>query len=278
MEHVNHLVNSALVTLGPGAIGGFLNVVVGHPIDCVKVRLQTASPGHSMANVVRQIASSPGGFYMGVSAPLVAVVPAFAMTFGSYEFSKQYLYGTTVSEKLRLDQLAVCGGVTGFFLGMVLGPLERIKCLMQVRGSGTFQSTLIECYRAGGLRSIFRGTVLCIARDVPGNAAYFGTYEGIRRSTGDSASMTLLAGGMAGVANWIVAIPVDVVKSRWQTNDSYKSVFKCAGQLVEKEGVASLFKGIAPALLRAFPANAATLLGVETARSGLQYFGIVDNR
>lgn len=271
---MDQFANSTLVTLGPGAVGGFFNVVVGHPIDCVKVKLQTASSGLSMGTVFRQIASSQGGFYMGVSAPLVAVIPAFALVFGSYEFSKRQIYGTASSKELRLDQIAICGSITGLCLGMVLGPLERIKCLMQVRGTGTFQSTFAECYRAGGIRSVFRGTALCIARDVPGNAAYFGTYEGVQRATPNNAAMTLLAGGLAGVGNWIVAIPFDVIKSRWQTNDSYKSVFSCAKQLVEKEGASSLFKGIAPALLRAFPANAATLLGVETARSGLEYFGI----
>jgi solute carrier family 25 carnitine/acylcarnitine transporter 20/29 len=32
-----------------------------------------------------------------------------------------------------------------------------------------------------------------------------------------SALKTLFAGGMAGIANWIVAIPPDVLKSRFQT-------------------------------------------------------------
>jgi hypothetical protein len=32
-----------------------------------------------------------------------------------------------------------------------------------------------------------------------------------------SAWRTLFAGGMAGIANWVVAIPPDVLKSRFQT-------------------------------------------------------------
>jgi hypothetical protein len=32
-----------------------------------------------------------------------------------------------------------------------------------------------------------------------------------------SALKTLFAGGMAGIANWVVAIPPDVLKSRFQT-------------------------------------------------------------
>ena len=40
----------------------------------------------------------------------------------------------------------------------------------------------------------------------------------IHSSTSElSALKTLFAGGMAGIANWVVAIPPDVLKSRFQT-------------------------------------------------------------
>lgn len=35
-----------------------------------------------------------------------------------------------------------------------------------------------------------------------------------------SVSSTLFAGGMAGIFNWLVAIPMDVVKSRLQAGES----------------------------------------------------------
>lgn len=35
----------------------------------------------------------------------------------------------------------------------------------------------------------------------------------------------------------------------------------CARQIIAKEGIAGIFKGLGPALLRAFPANAAGFLG-----------------
>ena len=67
--------------------------------------------------------------------------------------------------------------------------------------------------------------VIFITPDVPASAMYFGSYELIQRalvpeggSRSDlSISKTLFAGGMAGVFNWIVALPPDVMKSRIQT-------------------------------------------------------------
>ena len=67
---------------------------------------------------------------------------------------------------------------------------------------------------------------------MPASAAYFGSYEIIQRSLvpegGDrsdlSVSKTIFAGGLAGVFNWIVGIPPDVVKSRLQTGEEAVSV------------------------------------------------------
>ena len=126
------------------------------------------------------------------------------------------------------------------------------------------------------MQSVLRGTGATVMRDVPGNAAYFAMYESSRRAFSklegrDDPSLraTFLAGGLAGISNWIVAIPFDVVKSRFQTDHTYKNLTQVLVKLLRQEGAGALFRGIAPALIRAFYANAACLAGVETARSVL---------
>lgn len=54
-----------------------------------------------------------------------------------------------------------------------------------------------------------------------------------------------------------------MIKSRIQSSPAgtYKGFFDCAGKIVAQEGPGALFKGLGPALLRAFPANAAGFLG-----------------
>jgi len=37
-------------------------------------------------------------------------------------------------------------------------------------------------WKEGGIRSIYKGTVATLLRDVPANAAYFGSYEILQRS------------------------------------------------------------------------------------------------
>lgn len=62
--------------------------------------------------------------------------------------------------------------------------------------------------------------------DVPASGMYFMTYEVISKklkpadeeqSFSKKLLVTIPAGGMAGILNWVVAMPADVLKSRLQT-------------------------------------------------------------
>ncbi|KAF5401538.1 Solute carrier family 25 member 20 [Paragonimus heterotremus] len=89
-----------------------------------------------------------------------------------------------------------------------------------------------------------------------------------------SVGKTLFAGGVAGIFNWLVAIPPDVLKSRYQSAPEgrypkgIRSVFT---EMIAKEGFFALYKGVTPVLLRAFPANAACFLGYEVALKFLNF-------
>lgn len=115
---------------------------------------------------------------------------------------------------------------------------------------------------------------LILFLDVPASGAYFLTYEWVKKWAGESwgtdGSKVLLgaifAGGCAGISNWAIGMPADVLKSRLQTapEGTYKNgirdVFR---ELMKREGPLALYKGIVPVMLRAFPANAACFLGFE---------------
>lgn len=79
-----------LRSLAAGGFGGVCAVVVGHPFDLVKVRLQTADKGaySSAVDVVRKSIARDGlrrGLYAGVSAPLVGVTPMCTFSTMPYE-------------------------------------------------------------------------------------------------------------------------------------------------------------------------------------------------
>ncbi|KAG0728106.1 Mitochondrial carnitine/acylcarnitine carrier protein [Chionoecetes opilio] len=104
---------------------------------------------------------------------------------------------------------------------------------------------------------------------------YFMSYEWLKRSMAPAGKEgelsplnTVVAGGFAGMLNWSVAIGPDVLKSRLQTApegkypNGIRSVFM---DIMKNEGPRALFKGAAPVMIRAFPANAACFLGYEVA-------------
>ena len=61
-----------------------------------------------------------------------------------------------------------------------------------------------------------------------------------------------MAGGMAGLCNWMVAIPVDVVKSRLQAapEGTYTGARDVLAKLLAAEGPAALWSGAVPVLMR----------------------------
>ncbi|EXF79552.1 hypothetical protein CFIO01_03669 [Colletotrichum fioriniae PJ7] len=289
-----------LRSLAAGGFGGVCAVVVGHPFDLVKVRLQTADKGvySSAIDVVRKSVARDGlrrGLYAGVSAPLVGVTPMFAVSFWAYDLGKTLVRSTssttTPDAPLSIAQVSAAGFFSAIPMTAITAPFERVKVILQVQSQrlkpgespkykgGT--DVVRQLYAEGGLRSVFRGSVATLARDGPGSAAYFAAYEYIKRRltpkdpvTGKpSGELSLLAvtaaGAAAGVAMWIPVFPVDTVKSRLQTAEGNVTLGGVVREVYGRGGVKAFFPGFGPALARAVPANAATFLGVELAHQAM---------
>ncbi|KAI9206744.1 mitochondrial carrier domain-containing protein [Polychytrium aggregatum] len=264
-----------------GGMAGVFSVLAGHPFDTLKVRLQTSTQYKGLADCFKQtiVKEGPLGLYKGMMSPLVGVTPMFALSFWAYEVGQQLVYAATPNRKskdLTLTEFAIAGAFSAIPTTIVTTPMERIKVIMQTQDAnpnGTKYKGMVDAgvgvFREGGLKGLYRGTIATLARDIPGSAAYFVAYEAVYRAlkpkNNEAMSMgaVMFAGGMAGVAMWSIAIPPDVIKSRIQAAPpgTYKGFMDCATKMIATEGPSSLFKGLGPALLRAFPANAAGFLG-----------------
>ncbi|KAJ3129103.1 carnitine transporter [Physocladia obscura] len=260
-----------------GGCGGIAN-----PFDTLKVRMQTAAPGQysGMADCFRKTIAKDGlrALYRGVSAPLIGVTPMWALSFWSYDLGQRIVFAVTPSRKskdMNMLEFAFAGGFSGLFTTIITTPMERVKVILQtqdqVKGGVKYKGMVdagVGIFKEGGLGGLYRGTIATLARDIPGSAAYFVAYEFFYRllkKEGQNISIgaTLFAGGMSGVAMWSIAIPPDVIKSRIQAAPpgTYKGFVDCGLKMVRAEGANALFKGLGPALLRAFPANAAGFMG-----------------
>lgn len=282
-----------------GGFGGTCLVFAGHPLDTIKVRLQTQpytpdgkpTQYKGTYDCAKKIITKEGflGLYKGMATPIVGVAPMYAICFFSFTMGKK-LQQSEEGQDFTSKQLFFAGALAGLSTTVILAPGERVKCLLQVQNanptsSGPKYAGPADCfkqlYRQGGIRNVYVGTVATACRDIPSSGVYFMVYEYFQRillpegKTREdlSASRTLFAGGMAGLLNWIVAIPSDVLKSRQQTAPpgKYSGFLDVLRQTLANDGIKGLYKGAAPVLLRAFPANAACFFGYECAMKFLNY-------
>merc|ERR1711939_664336 len=123
---------AGLRSLAAGGFGGVCAVIVGHPFDLVKVRLQTAERGvySSALDGLRR------GLYAGVSAPLVGVTPMFAVSFWGYDVGKSLVrkYSTVTDNQFSVGQVAAAGFFSAIPMTLITAPFERVKVLLQIQG------------------------------------------------------------------------------------------------------------------------------------------------
>jgi solute carrier family 25 (mitochondrial ornithine transporter) member 2/15 len=169
------------------------------------------------------------------------------------------------------------GAITGCCSAIVLLPSEIIKAKLQVvvGENVTAQEIMKQMIRKQGYRSFATGLDAQLARDASFYAVFFGGYElfcYLFRTHVPSMPDELnyfISGGLAGCVGWTAAMPFDVPKTNVQASYETKVLGSYIPELVRiarQRGLVGLYSGLGPTLVRAFPANAALFLGVETGK------------
>jgi len=257
MSAPNDKLKATIKSTVAGGFGGICLVFVGHPLDTIKVRIQTMQ-GHEYRGTLdcaMKTIRNEGFFalYKGMLAPLMGVTPMYSLCFLGYDLGKWIFTGPNTYRDLDLVPIGLAGATSGLFTTPILAPLERAKCILQIQGdrakraaaaattTTTTQSSSTtsanaepkfrgpmdvykHLYKTGGIASVNRGFFATMLRDSVASFFYFTTYELLkakwpwRKNAGDPGVVgTLCAGGFAGIMNWLGCIPIDTMKSKLQT-------------------------------------------------------------
>ena len=226
-----------------GAVSGTSVVLVGHPLDSIKVRLQTGATRNIFQNL-----------YKGITPPLMAVVPSWVAVFLAYGSALKYLGDD------RMTSVALAGGFSGLFYTLAVCPFEFVKVNAQhaqVSTSVAFQ----RLKSTVGVRGLYRGVSVCLGRDVSQSMAYYICAESLNRSsfmrkTFSDQWRPFFSGAMTGVCHCMVEYPFDTIKTRMQTNLQLKSYSECLKDFLrDKQQIQTAKKAIFPMLTRAVLAH-----------------------
>eukprot|EP00058_Branchiostoma_floridae_P027806 XP_002613297.1 hypothetical protein BRAFLDRAFT_118712 [Branchiostoma floridae] len=231
-----------------GCLGGAAGVLVGHPFDTVKVRLQTQPANHRLyrgtfhcfAEIIRK--ESAFGLYKGMTSPLIGLTFINAIVFGV-----QGNVMRVIGEGSVLNSF-LAGSAAGAVQTLVCSPMELAKTRMQLMGMGQKAKTrkekdvknsldcLLKIYRKEGLRGCCRGMTLTLWRETPAFGVYFATYDMIcqllsPKDPNEHIGMLSLmfAGGMSGIASWMSTI-------LWMAPGSQRATHHTVDILSRREG------------------------------------------
>eukprot|EP00899_Mesostigma_viride_P017245 jgi/Mesvir1/25521/Mv01771-RA.1 len=195
-----------------GVAGGLSEVLIGHPFDTVKTRLQIQTqhahsrPGRALADfdnnppfvhytgplhcaVTMWRREGLGSFYRGVRAPMIQKALGASLLFGLMDF----LRGLLGANLQHPGWFLLACTIVGIVESLVYTPLDLIKARLQAHSSPLNKKSdashasprnygVLRCVadvvRAnGGIGGLYRGYTLQALKEVVGNVALFGTYD-----------------------------------------------------------------------------------------------------
>jgi solute carrier family 25 carnitine/acylcarnitine transporter 20/29 len=253
-----------------GTFAGMAEETASYPLDLVKTRMQVHAESVSAIHVLRQTVKSDGvaGLFKGLPGPLVASAAVSGCVFGGYGSAIGSISPTPFHPALGHTLLA--GAFAGFLQSFVTCPVDVVKNRMQVGQNTSTVQTFSQILRNRGVMGLYKGFGATLARDVPAYAAFFAAYESLKRlgaNPDDESDFinVVFAGGVAGMVYHTSTYPIDVAKTRLQTQSDitpmYKGLWDCLKALKRSK---SLFRGFWPTALRSFPSYAAGFVVYES--------------
>ncbi|OSS50364.1 hypothetical protein B5807_05070 [Epicoccum nigrum] len=252
-----------------------------HPLDLVKVRLQTQAASGAKLNMSRMFAhiaktDGIGGLYRGLSAAQLRQITYSMTRFGVYEALKERV--STADSKPSFLTLVGMASVSGFMGGVAGNPGDILNVRMQHdsalppekrRNYKHALDGLLRMAKEEGVASLWKGVWPNSARAVLMTVGQLATYDGFKglllRNTPlkDDLTTHFTASFLAGFVATTICSPVDVIKTRVMSSHVKDGLFKLVTDITRQEGLRWMFKGWVPSFIRMGPHTVLTFLFLE---------------
>jgi solute carrier family 25 S-adenosylmethionine transporter 26 len=251
------------------------------PIDAVKTLQQYRQANGSSLTVLgacREILARPGGFsnfYSGLGVTVAGSMPSVALYFGVYSYCKNTFADSRLGKKYPTASIALSAAIGNSVASFSRVPYEVMKQKLQTQ---VYSSTWEALRDVASSKQKFwsllfpkGGVAIQMIRDVPYAVVTLMIYEALQASLHKSRTnkkLDFCIGGISGgVGSWVTT-PMDVVKTRLQTDSALYggSVVQCAREVWLEGGAPAFLRGSVPRLMHKIPANSFFFLFYEVFR------------
>jgi len=274
------------------AFAGMGAATVCHPLDVIRVQMQTEGAGYENAvDCGKQVVAREGivkGLYAGISAAYLRQWLYGSCRIGIYAFLLEQAQQNNIVAGLPKNQIAfgskLLMGMTSGGIGSFIGTPSELALVRMSNDSKLAENqrrnyaSVVDCVKRiateEGVTKLWTGAKITVLRAMILSACVLGCSSEIKlRLIGSGLFGTegnLMFGGLpllfvatlfsSFIAN-IFSNPFDVIKSRVQNQKAdsktgelpYKGALDCFFKIVAKDGVPKLWAGFTPAFLKLAP-------------------------
>jgi solute carrier family 25 carnitine/acylcarnitine transporter 20/29 len=250
-----------------GATGaGCASTLLGHPLDTIKVHLQTnpklSSTLHATTSLLQNNAGNPLVFFRGMAPPLVNAVVMNTVMFSVFRSVKQSLPDGTTGA-------LTAGFLSGLATACLSTPTDFVKIQSQLRGIRS-ATVLAEIARTNPV-ILCRGHVANLGREGLFTMVYLGLYDRLMLRAGQYrsgenagllhvAAISSLTGGLA----WVASYPFDTIKTVMQGSRDPVLLRAAVRDLWKRGGWKAFYKGCGASTGRAMLVTSTRMIVYES--------------
>lgn len=273
--------NASLRKLMSGAVAGAVSRTAVAPLETIKTHLMVGSCGNSMAEVFDNITMSEGwkGLFRGNLVNVIRVAPSKAIELFAYETVKKQLTPEHGEHpKLPLPASFIAGAVAGVSSTLLTYPLELLKTRLTVNEDyKNLLDAVAKIVQAEGPGGLYKGLTPSVMGVVPYAASNYFAYDTLRNAYKKAFKkeeignvMTLLIGSAAGAISSTATYPLEVARKQMQAGAingrQCHNMIQALTSIVEKEGMAGLYRGLGPSCMKLVPAAGISFMCYEACK------------
>ncbi|XP_058497600.1 mitochondrial adenyl nucleotide antiporter SLC25A24-like isoform X2 [Solea solea] len=270
-----------------GAMAGSVSRTGTAPLERVKVFRQVHGSLVVKGNVLSsfQFMVKEGGLrslWRGNGMNVLKIAPETAIKFTAYEQIKNIMRGRNESRNLQVHERFVAGSLAGAVAQTAIYPMEVLKTRLILRKTGQF-SGIADCAKQilqrEGVTAFYKGYLPNMLSIVPYAGIDLAVYETLKfswlnrnRGFADPGVMVLVGcGAVSSTCGQLASYPLALIRTRMQAQALEKgtpkpSMLALLRNIVTQEGVAGLYRGISPNLLKVIPAVSVSYVVYEYTR------------